>query len=343
MSLRPLVPLLALLQAVSATPAVAQDTREAPRVTVTGNVADAATGEPVPEVVVVLEPLGLTFVTDARGQFVVEDIPPGVYDLRLAHPDYDHLDGDFSVERSGEFFLEMEPTDDPYEGFVTGIVGVVTDQVSGDVIPEVVVNVPAAGHTTRTDGDGRFSLDDLAPGEHEVVFTHLGYVQRSESIGVQGGRATRVQVVLAVDAIPLSPIEVTVDTRDRHLLSIGFYQREEDGWGDFLDREDIEYWNPERLTVALTRFPGVTIIPNPQMPSRGFLAFRRMGTECIPTVYLDGIRIGGDRSPAGIDDILNPMSVAGVEVYRGTGGIPAQYSGTGASCGVVLIWLRRGG
>ena len=334
---------LVMFTAVSAIPADAQETQEANSVTVTGNVASAATAEPVAGVVVVLEPLGLTFVTDARGQFVVEGVPRGEYDLRLMHRDYDHLEGDLTIDRPGEFFLNLEPADDAYEGMVTGILGVVVDQISGGGIPEVVVNVPAVGRTTRTDGDGRFSLDDLSPGQHEVAFSHLGYIQRSESIGVRGGHATSVEVVLAVDAISLDPIEVTVDTRDRNLLSVGFYQREEDGWGDFLDREDIEFWNPVQLTAALMRFPGVTVVPNPAMPSRGFLAFRRMGTECIPTVYLEGIRIGGGRDPAGIDDIINPSAVAGVEVYRNTAGIPPQYWGTGSSCGVVLIWLRRGG
>ena len=226
---------------------------------------------------------------------------------------------------------------------ITGIVGVVTDQVSGKPVPEVVVNVAGIGRVATTDEDGRFSLPELIPGRHDVVFSHLGYQQRSESIEVEADHIVKLQIALAVDAIALDPIEVTVDRQDGNLQSVGFYQREEDGWGDFLDREDIENWNPVELTAALTRFPGVTIVPNPEMPSRGFLAFRRMGSECFPTVYLDGVRIGGGGGPAGIDDIVDPSVVAGVEVYRNTAGMPPQYWGTGSSCGVVLIWLRRGG
>lgn len=338
-----LIPLVVWGSNLSAPPAAAQETPEATGVTVTGNVVNDATGQPVAGVVVVLEGLGLTVVTDDQGRFVLDSIPRGVYDLRLIHQDYQRLDGDLTIDRPGEFFLGLTPIGDPSDGMITGIVGVVTDQVSGQPVAEVVVNVDGIGRVATTDEDGHFSLSELIPGRHDVVFTHLGYRRRSVSLEVEARHVVKLHVELAVDAIALDPIEVTVDRLDRNLQSVGFYQREEDGWGDFLDREDLEYWNPVQLTSALTRFPGVTTLSDPRMPSRGFLAFRRRGTTCIPTVYLDGVRIGGDRSPAGIDDIVNPGVVAGVEVYRNTAGMPPQYWGTGSSCGVVLIWLRRGG
>ena len=343
MSRRCLIPVLALANLVYAQPTAAQETREASAVTVTGTVVSDASRRPVDGVVVVLEVLGLTRVTDAEGRFILDGVPRGVYKIRLIHQDFQHLEGELTIDRPGEFVLSLTPIEDPGNGMMTGVVGVVTDQTSGDPVPEVVVNVAGVGRVATTDDNGRFSIPELIPGRHDVVFSHLGYRERSESIEVERDRVARLQIALAVDAIALDPIEVTVDRRDMNLESVGFYQREEDGWGDFLDREYIENWNPIELTSALTRFPGVTRMPDPRMPSRGFLAFRRMGTLCTPTVYLDGIRIGDERQPAGIDDILDPAVVAGVEVYRNTAGIPPQYSGTGSSCGVVLIWLRRGG
>ena len=343
-----LIPLLVWLNALTVPPTAAQETREtaavmAGAVTVTGNVVHDVTGQPVAGVVVVLEALGLTVVTDGEGRFVLDSVPRGVYDLRLIHKDYQRLDGDLTIDRPGEFFLGLTPIGNPNDGMITGIVGIVTDQASGQPVSEVVVNVDGIGRMATTDEDGRFTLSELVPGQHDVEFTHIGYRQRSVSVTVEAAHVVKLHVELAVDAIALDPIEVTVDRLDRNLQSVGFYQREEDGWGDFLDREDLEFWNPVQLTSALTRFPGVTTVPDPRMPSRGFLALRRHGTNCIPTVYLDGVRVGGDRTPAWIDDIVNPGVVAGVEVYRSTAGMPPQYWGTGSSCGVVLIWLRRGG
>ena len=41
-------------------------------------------------------------------------------------------------------------------------------------------------------------------------------------------------------------------------------------------------------------------------------------------------------------NLVHPMSVLAVEVYRGPGEIPGEYLGFGARCGVILIWTRRG-
>ena len=175
MSVRCGIPLLALVGAVSVPPAVAQETQEATTVTVTGNVVSDLTAHPVAGVVVVLEALGLTIVTDAQGQFVLDSVPRGVYDLRLIHKDYLRVDGDLTIDRPGEFFLGLTPIEDPSEGMITGIVGVVTDQVNGKPVAEVVVNVAGIGRVVTTDEAGRFSLPELIPGRHDVVFSHLGY------------------------------------------------------------------------------------------------------------------------------------------------------------------------
>ena len=77
-----LVPVLVLANTWSVPLTAAQETPEATAVTVTGNVVDDATGQPVAGVVVVLEGLGRTLVTDDQGQFTLDGFPRGVYDLR---------------------------------------------------------------------------------------------------------------------------------------------------------------------------------------------------------------------------------------------------------------------
>lgn len=321
--------------------ASAQEAGERSAVTVTGTVVSEATGEPIAGVIVVAEGLGLTFVTDAQGRFVFAEVPRGVYEISLVHRDHERLEGSLTIDQPGAFRLAMTPRDGPGAGLMTGIVGVVTDQVSGDPVPEVVVNVPDAGRTARTGAEGRFSIGDLVPGRHEIRFSHLGYAERSESIEVRMGRVTRVRVVLDVNAIALNPIEVTVDRRDATLEEHGFYQREEDGWGHFVDREDLEARNPIELTDALTRFVGVRIVSNPSSPGQRHLRLRNMGNDCSPAIFIDGVRMIG-RGGYSINDMVDPAVVAGIELYRGSAGIPPQYWGTGSSCGVVLIWLRRG-
>ncbi len=311
-------------------------------VTVTGNVLHETTAEPAVGAIVRIAGLDITLVTDANGQFVLEEFPRGAYDIEIVHQDFQRMEGRLTVDQPGEFFLAMTPSDDPNKGLVTGIAGVVTDQTSGEPVPEVVVRVAQQGRAATTDAKGRFSIPEMFPGLYEVSFTHLGYGQRADSVAIEVGRVSNLDVALAVEAIELTPIEVTVERQDVTLQEVGFYQRESDGWGSFVDREEIERWNPMELSDALIRFPGVRVVSNPQMPSRRFVMFRRAGQSCYPAVYLDGALIhrGGDE-PAVIDDLVDPIAVAGVEVYKGQAGLPPQYWGLNSSCGVVLIWIRR--
>ena len=312
-------------------------------VTVTGNALHESTGEPIAGVRVRIMGGDWTTVleTDEMGQFRLDAMPVGTYSIALGHSDYAPLEGEMTIDRAGEFFMAMTPLNLDRET-MTGIVGVVRDMASGRPVPDVVVNVPSLGRVATSDSQGRFRLAEMVPGSHEVVFAHLAHRQRVDTVTVVGGRVSRLDVGLAVEAIELTPIEVTVERQDVALQEVGFYQREEDGWGEFLDRENIEMWNPMDLTDALIRFTGVKISHDQSMPSRRYLLFRRAGAECFPAVYLDGIRMhGGGREPAYINDIIDPIAVAGVEMYRGTAGIPPQYWGTGSSCGVVLIWSRR--
>jgi hypothetical protein len=54
--------------------------------------------------------------------------------------------------------------------------------------------------------------------------------------------------------------------------------------------------------------------------------------------------VGGGRNiaPASVDGLVIPAEVEAVEVYDGPGSLPAEFGGSNAGCGVVVIWTRRG-
>ena len=164
------------------------------------------------------------------GQFRLDAMPVGTYSIALGHSDYAPLEGEMTIDRAGEFFMAMAPLNLDRET-MTGIVGVVRDMASGRPVPDVVVNVPSLGRVATSDSQGRFRLAEMVPGSHEVVFAHLAHRQRVDTVTVVGGRVSRLDVGLAVEAIELTPIEVTVERQDVALQEVGFYQREEDGLG----------------------------------------------------------------------------------------------------------------
>ena len=337
--------------AVSARAAGAQDLPEGNRVTIAGTVVDAVTRRPIEGVTVQINYMGYLIETNIAGRFTLFNIPVGNYQLSLSHPDYHPAVGDFAIMRSGEFETAMDPVVEGEDELMTGIVGLVSDDEGGGAISGASVRLRAGEQGTRTDARGRFALDELTPGPNIVEFTQLGYATRTETVEVLPGRVTNVRLSLSPNPLQLDPIVVTVERREIALQDAGYYNRLEEGFGEFIDRAEIENRAPQEMSDVFSRIPGVELLADPDNPLEKYVVLRggRQASfssgpygRCFPRVVLDGLVInrGGDE-PAYLDRMLDPAAIAGVEVFSTASGVPAQYGGVGSSCGVILIWTRR--
>ena len=342
---------VALTLLLAAVPAGAQERLpEGNRATISGTVVDAVTRRPIEGVIVQINYMGYVIETNIAGRFTLLNIPVGNYQLSLSHPGYHPAVGDFAIMRSGEFETAMDPVVEGEDELMTGIVGVVSDE-GGGPINGASVRLRTGEQGTRTDARGRFALDELTPGLNIVEFTQLGYATRTETIEVIPGRVTNVRLSLSPDPVQLDPIEVTVERREIALQDAGYYNRLEEGFGEFIDRAEIENRGPQEMSDVFSRLPGVELFADPDNPLEKYVVLRggRQASfsagpygRCFPRVVLDGLVInrGGDE-PAQLDRMLDPAAIAGVEVFSTASGVPAQYGGVGSSCGVILIWTRR--
>ena len=315
----------------------------AERVSITGTVVDALTGAPIPNVTALLHGPGFRLQTDAAGRFTFSRVPVGDYRLELSHPLYQTSVGDFTVMRAGEFVAELMPVAAADGELVTGVVGVLSDAEGGGSIPGAAVRVLGADAGTLTDHRGEFSLTEVSAGTLAVEFSALGYVTRTDTVRVTPGRVTNVRVGLSADPVRLDPIEVSVERRELALQDIGYYNREAEGFGEFIDRETIEQRAPVQMSDLFRRIVGAEVRSGADGPFQRFVMLRGGRSDgCFPRVLLDGIVVhsGGDEAAA-IDDLIDPDAVSGIEVYPSSTGVPMQYAGTDASCGVILIWTRR--
>ena len=73
--------------------------------------------------------------------------------------------------------------------------------------------------------------------------------------------------------------------------------------------------------------------------------------NCPMTVIVDGNRLnrlgGGEKNEVGavswatgIDDLVSPGSIAGIELYTSAGRVPPEYQRLIGNCGVILIWTK---
>ncbi len=221
---------------------------------------------------------------------------------------------------------------DPSAG--SQVAGVVYDYDGGHALSEVTVSLQGERGTIgtrRTDAQGRFAFVDVPPGTYALTLTLLGHVTLHDTLDVQEGADTEVVSELSISPIPLDPI-VTVVPR-RPLLQ-GFERRRKTGRGAYLGREEIVGMNAVRVGDLLRGFAGTSVV---RLDHGGYGV--RMRDGCAPSIWVNGVRTVNDRrSEIGLDEIVEPLEVVGIEVYRDPAAMPAQF--TTGSCGAVLFWTR---
>jgi hypothetical protein len=201
---------------------------------------------------------------------------------------------------------------------------------------------------TTTGSDGGFRLDRIVPGPYRLHARSLGYEPvTTPSITVGSGVMTEVIIWVAIDAVPLAPLEVvagSVPLSANPLLNT-FLQRVANRThrGTYILSEEIRLRQPQRLTDLLATLPSLTATQEVVWNNR---------TNCPPTVWLDGVRIyRAERGPgggaaAGAFEVINsisPHSLEGFEWYPGAASLPHEFTGASAGCGVLAFWTKRGG
>jgi hypothetical protein len=235
--------------------------------------------------------------------------------------------------------------------------GLVLDDATGQGVADAQVTAASTARrrpiTAVTDTAGMFMLV-LPAGEHLVMAARLGYVtSKAMTLAVVRGDTMHVEIRLAADAMLLAPITVVARPAPRHTNTglSGFFERLESGQrGWFMTREQIAARGATDAAHLLNG-SGYTVIGG----GRGRRSLVGGRTNCPPEIYLDGNRLtryervhpqnpeGRHRIAMDALDMIDTLSLEGVEVYPGAASIPGEFGGSTGQCGVILFWTRRGG
>ena len=241
------------------------------------------------------------------------------------------------------------------------IEGRVVDAVTGEAVVGATVRVSyaeteAAVVAAVTDSTGFFHVDLGRPGTVRVVVERVGFAASSTTMTVEADEIGVILVRLAVEAVRVEPIEVSVRRRptlgvdpleevaNRELL----YGRVGTGSGTFLNTEQIQEIAPSALTNVLVRVPGYRLTNRgggTNSPSRVRLQSRRR-CDRPPTFYVNGRRFiptPGINSPTPVLDEIQglypPSSLLAVEVYRNSWDAPIEYQNFTSECGIIAFWF----
>lgn len=210
--------------------------------------------------------------------------------------------------------------------------GSAIDDETGEPVGSVIVRIPGL---TVVNGDslGRFEVHNLPLGEYEITVQGLGY--RALRVKIRVNSDTDViqrRFAMEFDGQELPDVVVTARAQKLVPRYVDFERRRERGLGAYFRWDEIKDRGFNRVGDALRTVRGVRI----RCDQRSFEcnAYMARSQNCPPVWYIDGVRVGSFHESTPIRDLY------GIEVYRGAGEIPAEFTGSDAACGAIVMWTK---
>lgn len=198
-------------------------------------------------------------------------------------------------------------------------------RAGGDPMEGVHVLLPQTHRGAVTGPDGKYVIDQVAPGEHEIEFRHVGFGTVRSWVWVPEGGPGVMDVVMEPESVQLQSIVVTAEGHAGAMLSRATRSVA------VLGEDDLRELQGRSLGELLSRLPGVTTLSTG--PSISKPVIRGLHSQRILVmqdgVGLEGQQWGGEHAPE-----IDPFSASRIEVVKGAASV--EY-GAGAIGGVVRI------
>lgn len=202
-----------------------------------------------------------------------------------------------------------------------------------DVALIAIDGVTAAAAATTDEGD--FVVRAPRAGRYTLRFTHIAYrTVDTDTLVLRSGEGVSVEVRMAATVIPVEPLTVTA--RSNANTAGSHERRRRGGFGRYVTRDEIDRYSGSRTSDLLRNLPGIYLVPS---AGSHMLLMRGGAGRCLPTIYIDGMAVR-QFPGSGIDELVHPQMLEGVEVYTGASAPPPIHSRT--TCGVVAFWTRPG-
>jgi hypothetical protein len=188
-----------------------------------------------------------------------------------------------------------------------------------------------------SDSTGRLVLARPDEGRFRVRAAHEGHrTATSKPQQLARGDTVEVEFRLSERTVLLAPLVVKAPARRMRTGLAGYYQRLEspNRMGRFITREQIEKRHASFASDLLRTVAGIRVIRRPVGGSSMVLL-----RECEPKLFLDGIRV--HLPGVGIDEIVSPSDLEGIEVYGSSAEVPVELGSSNSICGAIVLWTKR--
>jgi len=225
--------------------------------------------------------------------------------------------------------VAASPLGEPLRHGTARLMGTVTDS-TGRVLAGAHVTIWGSS-TATTNADGRFLLDSLPSGTSTLESQYLGFEPVRRVVDLAPGRTDTLRLAMTTPVHVLAGVKVYGKTG--LLRYAEFNERRKTGQGRYFTADDIAKSRPVILTDFFYIVPGIRVQP---MSGADYELLSTHGGAvgtCSPAVWIDGVEL----REGGLNDMVRPEDVTGIEVYDQTT-VPAQYRD--GQCGAVLIWTK---
>jgi hypothetical protein len=212
--------------------------------------------------------------------------------------------------------------------------GRVVDSETGQPIIGATVTLRKQNNKTfTTDSSGRFEARDLPSGDIQLLIQMLGFLPGDYRVRVTDSGEFDKVFSLDFTGQKMAPIAIRARAEQVMTRYTDFEARRQRGMGAFLRWDQLTSEKFSSVGDALRTIKGVKIQCHIQENGECEARMTR-SPQCKPVWVIDGMEAGSFNENTPIRDVY------GIEVYRGAGEIPGEYSGSNAACGVIVIWTK---
>ena len=209
--------------------------------------------------------------------------------------------------------------------------GLVVDEETGDTIPGATVQVKGLAPVT-VGPLGTFQLVGLRPGSVEISIQAIGFTQKTFKLNLNPGQVLTRTFTMEFTGARLPEVVITARAARLAPRYTDFERRRERGLGAYFRWEEIKAKGFSTVGDALRTVRGVRIKCNQQ--TYECLAEMARSPGCYPRWWVDGVEVYSFHENTPIRDVY------GIEIYRGPSEMPADFGGSNAGCGVIVVWNK---
>jgi len=176
--------------------------------------------------------------------------------------------------------------------------GKIIDGDFNDVLPFANVTIKGTSKGTSSDFDGKYTIDNIAPGTYTVLFSFIGYTSKEiTDVEIKPNEVTNLEVTLTTVEDALDAVVITVTKRRNSEKAVLDLQKNSTVVLDGLSSESIKKAGSSSVASAVKTIPGVSV------QDGKFVYVRGLGDRYTKTL-LNGMEVPGldpDRNALQLD------------------------------------------